>query len=113
MTGKGRIRIGYTSTRSVGVRAVRARSTSPSECSAASPELANRSTSRCDREPAYVQALIRTVVAFERAIALRRPLPYDGDVFMLNPAFASALAASIAGIRAVARDTRRAAAETG
>lgn len=66
-----------------------------------------------DREPAYVQALIRTVVAFERAIALRRPLPYDGDVFMLNPAFASALAASIAGIRAVARDTRRAAAETG
>lgn len=103
------------------MRDVRARSTSPSECSAASPKLASAyfpvssrsSPSGGDRQPVYVQALIRTVVAFERAIALRRPLPYDGDVFMLNPAFASALAASIAGIRAVARDTRRAAAETG
>ena len=35
-------------------------------------------------DPAYMQALIRTVIAFERAIALHRPLPYDGDVFMLS-----------------------------
>jgi hypothetical protein len=31
-----------------------------------------------------MQALIRTVVAFERAIATHRPLPFDGDVFMLS-----------------------------
>jgi amino acid adenylation domain-containing protein len=35
-------------------------------------------------DPAYMQALIRTVVAFERAIALHRPQPYDGDVFLLS-----------------------------
>ena len=35
-------------------------------------------------DPSYVQALLRTVAAFERAIALHQPLPYDGDVFMLS-----------------------------
>ena len=31
-----------------------------------------------------MKALIRTVLAFERAIALHRPLPYHGDAFMLS-----------------------------
>jgi len=35
-------------------------------------------------DPTYMQALIRTVIAFERAIATHRPPPYDGDVFMLS-----------------------------
>jgi len=35
-------------------------------------------------DPSYMQALLRTVLAFERAIAMHRPLPYDGDAFMLS-----------------------------
>ncbi len=35
-------------------------------------------------DPVYMQALIRTVLAFERAIATHRPQPYDGDAFMLS-----------------------------
>jgi acyl carrier protein len=35
-------------------------------------------------DPAYMQALMRTVLAFERAIATHRPHPYDGDVFLLS-----------------------------
>jgi hypothetical protein len=31
-----------------------------------------------------MKSLIRTVRAFERAIAMHRPLPYDGDVYMLS-----------------------------
>lgn len=35
-------------------------------------------------DPVYMQALIRTVLAFERAIATHHPQPYDGDAFMLS-----------------------------
>jgi amino acid adenylation domain-containing protein len=35
-------------------------------------------------DPSYMQALLRSVLAFERAIAMHRPLPYDGDAFMLS-----------------------------
>lgn len=34
--------------------------------------------------PAYMKALIRTALAFERAIARFRPQPYDGPVYMLS-----------------------------
>lgn len=35
-------------------------------------------------DPSYVRALIRTVMAFERAIALHRPRPYDGPAYVLS-----------------------------
>jgi hypothetical protein len=35
-------------------------------------------------DPFYARASIRTAVAFERAIAVHRPRPYDGPVFMLT-----------------------------
>ena len=34
--------------------------------------------------PAYMQAVIRTAMAFEHAIANHRPLPYDGPVYVLS-----------------------------
>jgi amino acid adenylation domain-containing protein len=34
--------------------------------------------------PAYMDALLRTATAFERAIAKHRPLPYDGPVYVLS-----------------------------
>ncbi|HEY1329555.1 MAG TPA: AMP-binding protein [Casimicrobiaceae bacterium] len=49
-------------------------------------------------DPAYMQALMRTVLAFERAIASHRPHPYDGDVFLLSST-ARAQAADVAFIR--------------
>jgi hypothetical protein len=35
-------------------------------------------------DPAYIKALIRAAMAFERAIANHRPRPYDGPVYMLS-----------------------------
>jgi len=35
-------------------------------------------------DPVYMQALLRTVLAFERSIATHRPHPYDGDAFLLS-----------------------------
>jgi amino acid adenylation domain-containing protein len=35
-------------------------------------------------DPAYMQALLRTALAFEHAIATHRPVPYDGPVYMLS-----------------------------
>jgi thioesterase domain-containing protein len=35
-------------------------------------------------DPAYMKALIRAAMAFERAIANHRPRPYDGPVYMLS-----------------------------
>ena len=35
-------------------------------------------------DPAYMQALMRTALAFEHAIARHRPMPYDGAVYMLS-----------------------------
>lgn len=35
-------------------------------------------------DPAYVKALLRTAMAFERAIANHRPLPYEGSVYALS-----------------------------
>jgi hypothetical protein len=35
-------------------------------------------------DPSYMQALRRSVLAFERAIATHQPVPYDGDAFMLS-----------------------------
>ena len=34
--------------------------------------------------PAYMQAVIRTAMAFEHAIANHRPVPYDGPVYVLS-----------------------------
>ena len=34
--------------------------------------------------PAYIDALLRTAMAFEQAIAKHRPLPYDGPVYVLS-----------------------------
>jgi hypothetical protein len=34
-------------------------------------------------DPAYLKALVRTVSAFEHAIATHRPRPYDGPAYML------------------------------
>lgn len=34
--------------------------------------------------PAYMKAVLRTAMAFERAIANHRPLPYDGPVYVLS-----------------------------
>jgi amino acid adenylation domain-containing protein len=34
-------------------------------------------------DPAYMKALVRTVAAFEHAIATHRPRPYDGPAYML------------------------------
>jgi len=36
------------------------------------------------KDPAYMQAVIRTTAAFEQAIAKHRPLPYDGPVYVLS-----------------------------
>ena len=35
-------------------------------------------------DPVYMKALMRTAMAFERAIADHRPLPYDGPVYVLS-----------------------------
>lgn len=35
-------------------------------------------------DPTYMKALLRTAMAFERAIADHRPLPYDGPVYVLS-----------------------------
>jgi thioesterase domain-containing protein len=35
-------------------------------------------------DPAYMKALVRTVMAFEDAIARHRPQPYDGPVYVLS-----------------------------
>jgi thioesterase domain-containing protein len=35
-------------------------------------------------DPAYMQALMRTALAFEHAIARHRPVAYDGPVYMLS-----------------------------
>jgi thioesterase domain-containing protein len=35
-------------------------------------------------DPEYMKAVIRTAMAFERAIAKHRPLPYDGPVYVLS-----------------------------
>jgi len=35
-------------------------------------------------DPAYMKALMHTAMAFERAIADHRPLPYDGPVYVLS-----------------------------
>jgi thioesterase domain-containing protein len=35
-------------------------------------------------DPAYMNAVVRTVTAFEHAIANHRPRPYDGPVYMLS-----------------------------
>ncbi len=37
-------------------------------------------------DPAYMKSLLRTALAFERATAMHRPRPYDGDVYMLSSA---------------------------
>ena len=35
-------------------------------------------------DPAYVEELLRTVTAFEHAIATHRPRPYDGPAYLLS-----------------------------
>ena len=35
-------------------------------------------------DPAYMKALLHTATAFEHALANHRPLPYDGDVYVLS-----------------------------
>jgi thioesterase domain-containing protein len=45
---------------------------------------ANGRTGGPVEDPAYMQSLLRTVLAFERAIATHSPQPYDGDVFVLS-----------------------------
>jgi amino acid adenylation domain-containing protein len=45
---------------------------------------AKRRSSLPSADPAYMQSVLRTATAFEHAIAVHRPPPYDGPVYVLS-----------------------------